>query len=192
MNFITFEGMTRIVILNESQIGRSFNLKDGITTVGRIDDNAFAIAEPSVSSHHCEIIGDGSGVVIRDLNSTNGTFINDQQVTTEMPLKPGQILRLGQVELRLEDSAPPHAPSGAFMPAKPPISVPSQSSEIAHAQVIRPEFSVDQTQSVQLDDLVPPSLVPTESSPQHATLPNPAASKSHLPLPTRLNSPTWK
>jgi pSer/pThr/pTyr-binding forkhead associated (FHA) protein len=38
---------------------------------------------------------------VRDLNSTNGTFINGQQVT-EATLKPSQILRLGQVEVRLE------------------------------------------------------------------------------------------
>ena len=43
----------------------------------------------------------GNDVVIRDLDSTNGTFINGQQIT-EATLKPSQILRLGQVEVRLE------------------------------------------------------------------------------------------
>ena len=44
----------------------------------------------------------GNDVVVKDLNSTNGTFINGQQVTTEAVLKPGQMLRLGQVEVRLD------------------------------------------------------------------------------------------
>jgi pSer/pThr/pTyr-binding forkhead associated (FHA) protein len=45
-------------------------------------------------------------VVVRDLNSTNGSYINGERVT-ERVIKPGQILRLGQVELRLETDAPP-------------------------------------------------------------------------------------
>jgi pSer/pThr/pTyr-binding forkhead associated (FHA) protein len=44
-------------------------------------------------------------VVVRDLNSTNGTYINGEKVT-EGVIKPGQILRLGQIEMRLETDAP--------------------------------------------------------------------------------------
>src|SRR5262249_28331529 len=47
----------------------------------------------------------GSDVLVRDLNSTNGTFINGEKIT-ESVLKPGQVLRLGQIEMRLETDAP--------------------------------------------------------------------------------------
>ena len=93
--------MPRLVVLSEGLTGRSHELKGESTTVGRVEDNAFQIPDSSVSSHHCEILLRGSEVVIRDLNSTNGTFINGQQIT-EATLKPSQILRLGQVEVRLE------------------------------------------------------------------------------------------
>ena len=93
--------MPRLVVLSEGLTGRSHELKAEKTTVGRIEDNTFQIPDPSVSSHHCEVILKGNDVVIRDLNSTNGTFINGQQIT-EATLKPSQILRLGQVEVRLE------------------------------------------------------------------------------------------
>ncbi len=86
--------------------GRTHELKADKTTIGRVEDNVFQIAEPSVSSHHCEILVQGSDVVVKDLNSTNGTFVNGEKVT-EGPLKPGQILRLGQIEMRLETDAPP-------------------------------------------------------------------------------------
>ena len=89
--------------------GRTYDLKVEKTAVGRVEDNQFQIAEPSVSSHHCEVLLQGNDVVVRDLNSTNGTFINGEKIT-EAPLKPGQILRLGQVEIRLETDAPPGAP----------------------------------------------------------------------------------
>jgi pSer/pThr/pTyr-binding forkhead associated (FHA) protein len=105
--------MAKLVVLSEGLAGQTHELKVDTTTVGRVEDNAFQIPEPSVSSHHCEIIRRGSDVVIKDLNSTNGTFINGQQVTGEAVLKPGQILRLGQIELRLEDGAPASAAASA-------------------------------------------------------------------------------
>ena len=101
--------MARLVILSEGMTGRTYELKAEKTTVGRVEDNAFQIPEPSVSSHHCEIYLRGNEVLVKDLNSTNGTFIDGVQIT-EGVLKPGQILRLGQVILRLEADAPASKP----------------------------------------------------------------------------------
>lgn len=85
--------------------GRTHELKVEKTTIGRVEDNTFPIAEPSVSSHHCEVVVRGADVVVKDLDSTNGTYINGERIT-EASLKPGQVLRLGQIELRLETDAP--------------------------------------------------------------------------------------
>src|SRR4029077_17724777 len=93
--------MPRLVVLSEGLTGRSHELKAEKTTIGRVEDNTFQIPDPSVSSHHCEVILKGREVLMRDLNSTNGTFISGQQIT-EASLRPSQILRLGQVEVRLE------------------------------------------------------------------------------------------
>jgi predicted component of type VI protein secretion system len=119
--------MAKLVVLNEGLTGQSFELKADKTTIGRVDDNGFQLAVGSVSSHHCEILLQGSEVVVRDLNSTNGTFINGQQVTKDAVLKPGQTLKLGQVEMRLENGAPPagaSAPSQAepVAPIKKPLA----------------------------------------------------------------------
>src|ERR1700690_2942260 len=97
--------MLRLVVLSPGMTGRAQELKADKTTVGRVEDNIFPIAEPSVSSHHCEVLLRGSEVVVRDFNSTNGTFINGEKIA-ERVIKPGQILRLGQIELRLETDAP--------------------------------------------------------------------------------------
>ena len=99
--------MAKLVILSEGMTGRSHELTVDKTTIGRVEDNTFPIAEASISSHHCEVLLRGSDVVVHDLNSTNGTFINGEKVATEAVLKPGQTLRLGQIELRLESGAPP-------------------------------------------------------------------------------------
>ncbi len=103
--------MAKLVVLSEGLTGQSYELKVDKTTIGRVEDNTFQIAQSSVSSHHCEILLKGTEVVVRDLNSTNGTFINNKQVNGEAVLKSGEILRLGQVEIRLE--------GGAAAPAAP-------------------------------------------------------------------------
>jgi hypothetical protein len=94
--------MLKLVLLSPGMAGRAQELKADKTTIGRLEDNTLHIAEPSVSSRHCEVLLRGSEVVVRDLNSTNGTFIGAEKVT-ESVLKPGQILRLGQVQMRLEE-----------------------------------------------------------------------------------------
>ncbi|HWF19929.1 MAG TPA: FHA domain-containing protein [Verrucomicrobiae bacterium] len=101
--------MAKLVVLSEGLTGQSYELKVDKTTIGRVEDNTFQIAQPSVSSHHCEILLKGSDVVVKDLNSTNGTFINNQQIAGEAVLKVGQILRLGQVDIRLESGQAPAA-----------------------------------------------------------------------------------
>ncbi len=104
--------MPRLVLLSEGFAGTAFELKAEKTTVGRVSDNNFEIPESSVSSHHAEIILRGNEVLIRDLESTNGTFIGGERIT-ESVLKPGQILRFGTVDLRLESGEVPTVAAAA-------------------------------------------------------------------------------
>jgi pSer/pThr/pTyr-binding forkhead associated (FHA) protein len=118
--------MVKLVLLSTGMTGRSHELKVDKTTIGRVEDNTFQIPEPSVSSHHCEVLLKGNDVVIKDLNSTNGTFINGEKIE-EAPLKLGQTLRLGQIEMRLESDVPGATPAPApaanapFPGAKKPV-----------------------------------------------------------------------
>jgi pSer/pThr/pTyr-binding forkhead associated (FHA) protein len=125
--------MAKLVILTQGMTGRAHELNVDRTTIGRVEDNTFEIADPSVSSHHCEAHLRGGEVFIRDLNSTNGTFINDARIT-ESVLKPGQTLRLGQVELKLETEGTVAAPatpatSGAPAASVPPVAAPKKPVE---------------------------------------------------------------
>ena len=112
--------MAKLIILNQGMTGRTFDLNIERTTVGRVEDNTFQIADASVSSHHAEIILRGPEILIRDLNSTNGTFINGEKIS-EVVLQPGQTLRFGQVELKIDDGKPASAPA----PVAPKKSVDS-------------------------------------------------------------------
>ncbi len=73
-------------------------LKPGLNRLGRVEDNDFQIRDDSVSSHHCEIELKDGVVTVRDLNSTNGTFIDGQPVQQAV-LHPGQVLCLGTVPM---------------------------------------------------------------------------------------------
>jgi len=115
--------MAKLVVLSAGMVGRIHELKVDKTTIGRVEDNTFQIGEPSVSSHHCEVVLRGGEVVVKDLNSTNGTFINGEKVS-ERVLKAGEVLRLGQIELRLEGDGPPSTPPSAAVPA--PAAAPSK------------------------------------------------------------------
>jgi hypothetical protein len=116
--------MSKLVILNQGMAGRAFELNIERNTVGRVEDNTFQIADGSVSSHHAEIVLRGSDIVIRDIGSTNGTFINNEKIT-EAVLKPGQTLRFGQVELKIDDGRPAGAPPpAAGSPASPAAAPP--------------------------------------------------------------------
>src|SRR5208283_2223855 len=108
--------MAKLVIQNQGMTGRACELHTDRTTIGRVEDNTFQIADPSVSSHHCEVHLRGSDIFIRDLNSTNGTYINANKIQ-ESVLKPGETLRLGQVELKLEVEGAVAAPAPGSTPA---------------------------------------------------------------------------
>jgi pSer/pThr/pTyr-binding forkhead associated (FHA) protein len=111
--------MAKLVILNQGMTGRTFEVNVERTTVGRVEDNTFQIADASVSSHHAEILLQGPDLLIKDIGSTNGTFINGEKIS-EAVLKPGQTLRFGQVELKIDDGKPVAAPSPAPAPAPAP------------------------------------------------------------------------
>jgi hypothetical protein len=93
--------MARLSVKTDGLNTRLIDLKLGANRVGRHPDNDFTIEHSTISSVHCEMILKDSGVTLRDLESTNGTFVNGERVR-EMDLIPGQIVRLGDVELLVE------------------------------------------------------------------------------------------
>ena len=121
--------MAKLVILNQGLTGRTYDLKVGRNTVGRVDDNSFEIPDASVSSHHAEVhlnSEDAKEILFRDLGSTNGSFVNGEKVT-ETILKSGQVIRLGQVEMKFDDgSAPVSGTPSAPLPSAVPVPPRSQ------------------------------------------------------------------
>src|SRR5262245_41482691 len=82
--------------------GRVFEVKDDVITLGRDESQTIQILDQGVSRTHAEIFRLGGLCFVRDLNSTNGTFVNNIKVMEEA-LKPGDEMLIGRTILSFED-----------------------------------------------------------------------------------------
>ena len=87
--------------------GALFPFNDRVS-IGRDEENDIMLNDPSVSRRHATIKCDANGAIVKDLGSTNGTFVNDIRVTTQR-IAPGDRVRFGKTELFVE-AQPAEAP----------------------------------------------------------------------------------
>ena len=78
--------------------GRTYQLREGANVVGRGQDAQFRLPDTGVSRRHLEIRWDGQVALLSDLNSTNGTTVNNAPVQ-EWQLADGDVIRLGHSEI---------------------------------------------------------------------------------------------
>ena len=107
--------MSRLLIQRGASGTQEIVLKPGAKCLGRNEQNDLPINDPTVSGFHCEIDFEHDTVIVKDLGSTNGTFINSVPIRQAI-LEPGQTLRLGSVELFF----PPDALTTTTVPSPPP------------------------------------------------------------------------
>ena len=81
------------------------DLSEEKISIGRTAGNALRLDNPSVSSSHAEIVFEGNLYHIHDLGSTNGTYINDENVKDAI-LQNGDQIRFGAVEVVFQDAEP--------------------------------------------------------------------------------------
>jgi hypothetical protein len=93
-------GMISYLLVGLAKHG-TLELEPGLNRVGRNPTNDVRVSDASVSSFHCEITIEEDVAVVRDLCSTNGTFVDGQPIK-ESRLDPGQVLRLGAAEYRYD------------------------------------------------------------------------------------------
>jgi FHA domain len=93
--------MPRLLIKCDEIPVRSYELRVGVNRLGRSAKNDLQLDHPTVSGAHCEIIVSADGILVRDLGSTNGTYIDQEQIT-ERSIERGSTLHVGEVEMELE------------------------------------------------------------------------------------------
>jgi hypothetical protein len=75
---------------------------DGDLVLGRGDRAEIRLEDPFASSSHARVYEQGNIVVIEDLGSTNGTYLNEELLQTARPLHPGDRVRIGDSEFEFE------------------------------------------------------------------------------------------
>ena len=94
--------MPKLVFIDQDFEGLSCELAEGKTTVGRGTSNQLVLQHESVSASHCEILVFGPEVIMRDLQSSNGTFVVGIRIHSQAQVKLGQFVRFGEVTARLD------------------------------------------------------------------------------------------
>ena len=87
-----------IILQLDDGSGRTYQLREGANVIGRGQEAQFRLPDTGVSRRHLEIRWDGQVALLSDLNSTNGTTVNNAPVQ-EWQLADGDVIRLGHSEI---------------------------------------------------------------------------------------------
>ena len=87
--------MPKLILQLEELVLNEFVIGPQGVRIGRLPDNQVVIDNPAVSGHHARVVRDGLYCVLEDLQSTNGTFVNERPVTRR-ELRSGDVVRIGK------------------------------------------------------------------------------------------------
>ena len=102
------EGSAVLVQIYGDALGRRYVLTDDKMTIGRDDSNDIVLQDENVSRFHAEVRVDGASVSLVDKGSTNGSRVNDQEITTQT-LESGDLLHIGSFILKYLRSEDPES-----------------------------------------------------------------------------------
>jgi two-component system, cell cycle response regulator len=84
-----------IVQIHGPELGKKYALQETEFTIGREEGNHIVVDLDNVSRRHAMIIRKQGRMLVKDLGSTNGTYLNDQEVTQETALRSGDLIKVG-------------------------------------------------------------------------------------------------
>lgn len=177
---------------------REFDLNAESTIIGRRPECTLRVPTRDVSRQHCEIRVSSTGVSVKDLGSSNGTYVNGKRVA-ESPLAAGDKLRVGPIVFLVQiDGKPPAvspedvAPAASAAGAKKGPA-PAELDEDDLFDLGEEDFDIDDPLTQLMDDDdddddVPPRPAP-KPVPKAASPPAPATKPAAGPAPAKPASP---
>ncbi len=114
------ENQPKLIITRPDLPPAPYELTNEFTHVGRAAGNEIPLPYPSVSNRHCIFILSGTDIVLRDLNSSNGTLVNGEAIN-EVMLRPGDEIQIGVVQMKFE--------AGIKRPKLSPVAVATSSAD---------------------------------------------------------------
>ena len=146
--------------------GQPLELPEGEILLGRSRSCTVTLPDPSISRQHAKLMLREGKVRLRDLNSSNGTYVNDTRVHSETDVLDGDRIVLGETEMRFRSAAPDGATAAVTQRAEPE----PPSEEEVDAPTLR--------RTPGLPDLGAPPAPPIAATPAASPSPRAASSKS--------------
>ncbi|HUG94434.1 MAG TPA: FHA domain-containing protein [Planctomycetaceae bacterium] len=97
--------MAELIIQSGKHQGRRLRFPDTEITIGRGDECQVRLTSADVSKEHCRLRATGEGLIVEDLGSSNGTFVNDVRIEGPTRLAPGDRLRVGPMVFEVPAAA---------------------------------------------------------------------------------------
>ena len=162
----------QLLVVRGRSATEAIRLGDGVTTVGRHDDCRLRIKSSWVSRRHCELFGKKGLLLVKDLGSSNGTFVNGKRIQEQRVLEPGDELTIGQVKLRVVKLGTPPPPSRTKPAAKEPgaIDIMGTRSPVGDGEL-----------EIELDSEAEPAIEMEVPDEEHAAPAAPQAKKAPIP-----------
>ncbi len=93
-------GTSVVVVHSDTQTGLRFDVKDAVV-VGRSDNADVKIEDAYASEFHLRLVAQDNGLVLHDLGSTNGTYVNGRRISTPITLTQGDAVQVGKTVLEV-------------------------------------------------------------------------------------------
>jgi pSer/pThr/pTyr-binding forkhead associated (FHA) protein len=165
----------QLLIIQGRSGSKAIKLGDGVAVVGRQDDCQLRIKSAQVSRRHCELFEKKGLLLVKELGSSNGTFVNGKRVEGQRVLEPGDEIKIGKIKLRVAKLGEP-VPPPKSKPAKKPGD-----TAIVDMVADESEGGVEEEFDIEFDagpETPSPAAKATEQ-------PEPAASPAATPVPTK-------
>jgi pSer/pThr/pTyr-binding forkhead associated (FHA) protein len=114
-----------LILLKKDGTKKIFPIRNKATILGRRPDCDLCIPLQVVSRRHCQLSQEADSLKIRDLSSSNGTFVNGSKVEIEADLKAGDRIQIGSLTFTVQIDGQPAeitAPDSALIKPTPDIS----------------------------------------------------------------------
>lgn len=94
------KGSRLLFVKSENQQGDELTVSD-VTVLGRSDEADYVLDDPYASDFHLRLVAQENGLMLHDLGSTNGTYVNGRRISAPAPLRRGDTVQVGKTVMEV-------------------------------------------------------------------------------------------
>jgi pSer/pThr/pTyr-binding forkhead associated (FHA) protein len=171
----------QLVVVQGRSSSQAVRLSSSVTTVGRQEDCQLRIKSSQVSRKHCQLFEKKGLLLVKDLGSSNGTFVNGKKVDDQRVLEAGDELTIGGVKFKIEKVEEAAATAASTTkPGDTAIAEPVAAAVVDDADIF--EVSLDETETDSSPSPAPATLSPAVTPPPPTRTPEPEPEPEDQPI----------